>query len=80
MRARTAKAQLNTLACDVYASILNMTPRQRSAALRALAGLTPTNCSWQVYEMRFVLRGFIDTASSFTEAKRRKRLDARRGQ
>ncbi len=83
MRARSAKAQLSDISSSVYSAIFAMTPRQRGAAVRALDGLTTTNCNWTLYEMRSVLRRFIDSASSFTELKARarartKRVDSRR--
>ena len=73
-----AKAQLTALAGEVYSAIFNMTPRQRGAAVRALEGLTSSNCAWTLYEMRPVLLGFIQQASGFTERKARARARVRR--
>jgi hypothetical protein len=74
---RTAKQQLGDLADALYSAIYNMTPRQRSAALRALDGLTTTNCGWILYGLRQVLRGLINDASSSRERNARAR--ARKG-
>ncbi len=40
-----------------------MTTRQKRAALKRLDILTATNCAWYLYEMRHVLRGFIEAAT-----------------
>lgn len=75
---RTIKGRLGELASGLYSEIHKMTPRQRSAALRALDGLTSTNCGWTLYRMSEVLRGFIDDASTLRERKARKRAQLAR--
>lgn len=70
---RTMRAQLGEICSAVYSPIYAMTPRQRSAALRALEQLTQTNCSWILYRMRPLLAGLIDDASSARERKARAR-------
>lgn len=75
---RTIKGRLGELASGLYSEIHKMTPRQRSAALRVLDGLTSTNCGWTLYRMSEVLRGFIDDASTLRERKARKRAQLAR--
>lgn len=58
------KRHLADIANEAYASILRLAPRQRRAALRALDGMSETNCGWTEFEMRPVLREFIRMASS----------------
>lgn len=72
-RQRPAKARLGDLSDAVYSAICDLTPRQRRAAIRALEGLTETNCSWVLHRMRDVLLGFIDDASMLRQRKARAR-------
>lgn len=75
---RPMKAQLNDLTEAFYLGIYNLTPRQRSAAIRALQGLTATNCSWLLHRFRPLLLGLIDDASGRRERNARERSRARR--
>ena len=69
------RQRLGALTGQLYAAIYNLTPRQRTAALRALDELTQTNCPWYLYQLRGALRGLIDDASSSRERARRLRVD-----
>lgn len=70
MRRPTSSRVLSDLTAGVYAAILDMSPRQRRSALRALKALTNTNCSWTLYQMRESLRVFIETATPRREPRR----------
>jgi hypothetical protein len=63
--------RLSELASGLYHEISIMTPRERRAASRAIDRLTDTNCGWQVYELRHVLRDFIATATPKRRKKRK---------
>lgn len=76
---RSTKERLGDLANDLYSTIYAMTPRQRGRAIRALEGLTHTNCGWVLYRLREPLRGFIDDASSRRERNARARAGKARG-
>lgn len=67
------QACLGDLTGQLYSAVYNLTPRQRTAALRALAGLTQTNCPWHLYRCRDLLRGLIDDASTKRERAARLR-------
>jgi len=76
-RRAAVKRRLGALCEAIYTGIYHMTPRERGVAIRALEGLTQTNCGWIIYRMRDVLIGFIDDASTLRERKARAR--ARKG-
>lgn len=69
----SVRARLGGLTGQLYAAIYDLTPRQRTAALRVLDGLTETNCAWHLYRLRAPLRGLIDEASSARELAQRRR-------
>lgn len=72
MRKPSAKSVLADIANEAYGRIVEMTPRQRRAALKVLDGLTTTNCGWTLYELRGSLREFIRMATPLPKRKRRK--------
>lgn len=69
------RERLGALTGQLYTAVCNLTPRQRTAALRSLDELTQTNCPWHLYRLRGALRGMIDDASSNRERARRLRVD-----
>ncbi len=76
---RSVKARMSDFASALYREIYDMEPRQRTAALKALNGLTTTNCNWILYELRLPLIRLIDAASSSRERAARRKRDEREG-
>lgn len=74
-RRRTMKARLSTLASALYLAILEMKPRQRGAARRALNKLGGGD-PWTLNAMRPVLHEMLDMASTGRSRKRAKKEDS----
>lgn len=72
---RAMRERLAALTGQLYSAVYSLTPRQRTAAVRALDELTQTNCPWHLYRLRGALRGMIDDASTSRERDRRLRVD-----
>jgi hypothetical protein len=70
---RKMRDRLGALVDPVYLQIYNWAPRERAAALRALAKLTQTNCGATLYNSRALLRTFVEWATSEAEKKAHRR-------
>lgn len=69
---RTAKDALRQITLRAYMAIYAMTPAQRRQALRALSGLTETNCGWYLYAARPLLAEFIGMATPLPKRARKR--------
>jgi len=70
---RKMRDRLGLLVDPVYLQIYDWSPRERTAAVRALAKLNIANCGATLYNSRHLLRLFIDWASSEREKAARRR-------